>query len=93
MTITNFLFPPLGTIILTLCYFKFLKVVPALLLFIHFSMTSFCIASLLFINSSAFFTFGIIALPIFGQFGGITIVALIMDLYIEPIYDEKMIIF
>jgi len=67
--------------------------VDAVFLFIHFSMTSFCIASLLFNNSSAFFTFGIAALPVFGQFCGFAIVGLIMDLNIEPIYTEKMIIF
>ncbi len=83
--------PPLGTIIFTLCFFEFLKRIPVLLLFIHFTITIFSIAGLLLIDD--FLNFGIMTLMIIGQFCGVALVSLLMEKEIAPVYYEKMIIF
>ena len=46
LPLANFFCSPLGTIFFTIVYFKYLKVVPAILLLIHFTITSLAIASL-----------------------------------------------
>ena len=97
--LTNFICPPLGTIIFTICYFKYLKVLPAFLLLIHLSISSLAIASFFFIDiedyelGTGFFLFGLLSLPIIGSFGGAALVGILWSNLVKEVYDEKMIIF
>ena len=75
LPLANFICPPLGTIFFTIFYFKYLKVVPAILLLIHLAITSLAIASFFYIDIGYveginYFIFGIVCLPMIGCFGG-----------------------
>ncbi len=79
----NFICPPLGTILFIIFYFKYLKVVPAILLLIHLALTSLAIASFFlyfdigYRDGTAYFIFGLTCLPMFGSIGGAILVGLL----------------